>query len=199
MNAKLINENKYLRAQIEPHFFFNSLNSIFSLVVTKNDQAPEAIIKMADMMRYVLTESSKNEVLLDDELKYIQTYIDFQKTRFNNIEHIKFQLHIPPNDFFVVPLILIPFIENVFKHGINGEETHIEIDISLTQSTLTLSTKNKKFTSTETSTGIGIENARKRLEMSYPGQHTLSIFEDVDSYFVKLSMQLTNDQSHRHR
>jgi Histidine kinase len=198
LTAKLIHENKYLRAQIEPHFFFNSLNSIFSLVVTKNDQAPEAIVKMGNLMRYVMTESAHDHVDLDKEINYIQTYIEFQKTRFSGIDHIQFDLDIPPNNYQIVPLILIPFVENVFKHGINGEDTAIEITLILIGSELTLTTKNKKFNQNTDSTGIGIQNAEKRLSISYPANHTLRIFEADDSYFVTLSIVLSHDQSHRH-
>ncbi len=191
MNAEL----SYLKAQINPHFLFNTLNSIYSLAIMKSDETPSAVVKLSGMMRYVLNESTTKFVSLEKEIVYVQNYIDLQKIRFGESIELDFMLDGVSTGKKIAPLMLIPFIENAFKHGVNAEEESvIKINIEISQDNLFLSVFNKKVTvyiSEENKSGLGIENTKNRLELLYPERHKLSIFDTKDEYLIELSMNLT--------
>lgn len=190
MNAEL----SYLKAQINPHFLFNTLNSIYSLAIQKSDETPTAIVKLSGMMRYVLSESANEFVSLEKEIIYIKNYIDLQKLRFEDAISLEFIIKGDSIGKKIAPLMLIPFIENAFKHGVNAEEESlIKINIHITEETLFLSVFNKKVTiniSEENKSGLGIENTKNRLQLLYPEKHKLSIFDTENSFLVELSMNL---------
>ncbi len=190
MNAELA----YLKAQINPHFLFNTLNSIYSLAILKSDDTPTAVVKLSGMMRYVLSESSNDFVPLEKEMVYIQNYIDLQKIRFLEAISLDFMVNGSKNGKKIAPLMLIPFIENAFKHGVNAEEESvIKIRIDIVENELFLSVFNKKVTvyiSEENKSGLGVENTKNRLEHLYPEKHKLVIYDTKDEYLVELSMKL---------
>ncbi len=190
MNAEL----SYLKAQINPHFLFNTLNSIYSLAIMKSDETPTAVVKLSGMMRYVLSEATTDFVSLEKEIVYIKNYIDLQKIRFGESISLDFSINGTTNGKQIAPLILISFIENAFKHGINAEEDSvIKIKIDITAEELFLNVFNKKVAvhiSEENKSGLGVENTRNRLELLYPKRHKLSIYDTEEKYLVELSIVL---------
>ncbi|WP_435356697.1 sensor histidine kinase [Emticicia sp. SJ17W-69] len=187
-------ELAYLKAQINPHFLFNTLNSIYSLAIQKSDETPTAVVKLSGMMRYVLSESSNDFVPLEREITYIQNYIDLQKIRFEDAISLDFVVNGDMKGKKIAPLMLIPFIENAFKHGVNAEEESvIKIHIATAENELYLSVFNKKVTvhiSEENKSGLGVENTKNRLEHLYPEKHKLAIYDTKDEYLVELLMKL---------
>ena len=184
-------ELSYLKAQINPHFLFNTLNSIYSLAIQKSDAAPEAVVRLAGMMRYVLHDANSEQVSLDKEIEYICDYIELQKLRFGNQVPIEFQVNGQAAGKSIAPLILIGFVENAFKHGVNAEEnSHVAIDINIDKTRLLVKVRNNKVkVQHKEESGIGLQNVRDRLQHLYPATHTLSI-ENTDTYFlVTLTIQ----------
>jgi hypothetical protein len=191
MNAEL----SYLKAQINPHFLFNTLNSIYSLAIQKSDETSTAVVKLSGMMRYVLSESANEFVSLEKEIIYITNYIDLQKIRFEESISLEFMVKGDLIGKKIAPLILISFIENAFKHGVNAEEdSEIKIKIDIAEKQLFLSVFNKKVTvhiSEENKSGLGVENTKNRLEHLYPNIHKLTIYDTEKEYLVELSMNIT--------
>lgn len=191
---KIAAELSYLKAQINPHFLFNTLNSIYSLAIMKSDETPTAVVKLSGMMRYVLSEATTDFVSLEKEIGYIKNYIDLQKIRFGESISLEFSINGMTTGKQIAPLILISFIENAFKHGINAEEDSvIRINIDITAEELFLNVFNKKVAvhiSEENKSGLGVENTRNRLELLYPKRHKLSIYDTEEQYLVELSIVL---------
>ncbi len=187
-------ELNYLKAQINPHFLFNTLNTVYSLSILKSDKTPDAIIKLSDMMRYVLSDGNTNFVPLEKELNYISNYIELQRMRLTS--NIKLSYNCEGNRFDkkIAPLVLIPFIENAFKHGVNSEEnSEIDIKIMISETQLELFVKNKCVTAnnnTLNKSGLGIENTRQRLNLLYPENHTLKISEEDHCFTVILILNI---------
>ncbi|MGV3458823.1 MAG: sensor histidine kinase [Flavobacterium sp.] len=192
-NEKLKSEVSYLKAQINPHFLFNTLNSLYALSITKSDEAPNAVLKLSGMMRYVVTESSKDQVALEKEIEYIKNYISLQQLRMDGAQ-FSFSVTGNPIGKSISPLMLIPFIENAFKYGLNPErKSDITITIDIEDSKLNLHVKNNKVVDTvseEDISGMGIENTRQRLHYLYPQKHKLLIFDTDNVFEVKLTLTL---------
>ncbi|WP_227658788.1 sensor histidine kinase [Flavobacterium haoranii] len=184
----------YLKAQINPHFLFNTLNSIYALTIIKSDEAPNAVLKLSSMMRYVVTESSQDFVPLSKEIEYINDYITLQKLRMNNDVNFSFNFVGNETGKVIAPLILIPFIENAFKYGLNpDEESEIKIELVVLDFNLTLVVKNKMVVdeiSKDLKTETGIENTKKHLEYLYPKKYLLEITEIENDYIVSLNINL---------
>lgn len=191
-NQRLTAELSFLKSQINPHFLFNSLNSIYSLAYQKSDTTPEAILKLSEIMRYMLYECNDNKVELTKELQYLQNYIDLQKIRFGNKAFINFEVKGEVTNQHIVPLLLISFIENAFKHGIaNDAASPIKLKINLEDGHLYFFIQNKKHThNRDSSGGIGLNNVRRRLDLLYPGKYNLEIRDEADTYTVQLSLVL---------
>lgn len=193
-SEKLKSEVSYLRAQINPHFLFNTLNSLYALTLAKSDDAPEAVLKLSGMMRYVVTESRKDHVSLDKEINYIKNYISLQQLRMDSGTQFTFSLKGDATGKQVAPLVLIPFIENAFKYGLNPEkDSSIEIHIDIKDTELSLNVKNNKVTGIlpeDEASGHGMENTKQRLHYLYPRKHKLLIFENTETFEVKLTLNL---------
>ncbi len=191
---KLDAELSYLKARINPHFLFNTLNTIYSLSVEKSDQAPAAVVELSSMIRYVLDETNKDFVSLDKELNYIDNYIKLQQARFGNTADIVYSVSGNTAGKQIAPLLLIAFIENAFRHGINPEEdSEINIRINITGNQLQLFVHNKKVfvqNVNEEKTGIGIANAKNRLAKLYRGKHLLTINDHENDFSVNLVLEL---------
>ena len=191
-SEKLKTEVSYLRAQINPHFLFNTLNSLYALALEKSDAAPEAILKLSGMMRYVVTESDREHVALENEINYIKNYISLQKLRMDDNTCLSFATRGSTAGKYISPLLLIPFIENAFKYGLNPEEeTAIAIDIDISDTELALRVKNNKVNITlpyEERSGHGIENTRLRLQYLYPDKHKLLVLDTAETFEVHLKI-----------
>ena len=192
--ARLNTELAYLRAQINPHFLFNSLNSIYSLALQKSELTAPAVVKLSAMMRYVVSESNRDFVSLEKELTYIRNYIELQKIRFGDTIQLSFTAHGTFDSKQIAPLILIVFVENAFKHGVNAEEiSMIRIDIQMEGDDLKVEVFNHKVVTRKLEndrSGLGIENARNRLRLLYPNRHGLEIKETQADFLVMLTLQL---------
>ncbi|MBL7921763.1 MAG: histidine kinase [Bacteroidia bacterium] len=193
---KTTSELSFLKAQINPHFLFNTLNSIYSLSLQKSDDAPQAIVKLSSMMRYVLKETKDDYVALDSELNYLRDYVELQKLRIDKKVKFKFDIERNGTEQKIAPLILIPFIENAFKYGVNSEEnSSISIKVNVNQKQLFLyihNNKVKNMFAENLSTNLGIENTRKRLDLLYPGKYELNISDLEKEFIVNLSLQLND-------
>ena len=191
---KLNAELSYLKAQINPHFLFNTLNSIYSLAIEKSENTASAIIKLSAMMRYVINEAHQPLVSLEKEINYIRSYIALQQIRFGNSISILFDVNGQVQGQEIAPLILIPFIENAFKHGVNAEEnSDIKIIIAVSQNDLLLIVSNNKVfraQNDENRSGLGVQNTKGRLQLLYPGRHTLVIDDNNNTFAVSLDIRL---------
>lgn len=191
-NQRLSAELAFLKSQINPHFLFNSLNSIYSLAYQRSATTPEAILKLSEIMRYMLYECNDNKVDLDKELQYLQNYIDLQKIRFSNKAYIDYKVEGKIQNQQIVPLLLIAFIENAFKHGVaNDPLTPIRLLIDVDEEHLHFYIQNKKHTNNrDASGGIGLNNVKRRLNLLYPDKYNLDIKDETDTYTVELSLVL---------
>lgn len=182
-----------LKSQINPHFLFNALNSIYSLTVKKQDAAPAAVINLSELMRYMIKDAQEEVVPLRIELDYIVNYIELQKARVVNTAVVEYDIAGDTMGKTIAPLLLIAFIENAFKYGINpDEESLIGIEIKIVGDQLTMQVRNRKVVTLTwvESTGVGIPNTRERLNLLYPGKHTLSIDDSGSDYLVTLKITL---------
>lgn len=191
-NEKLIAELAFLRSQINPHFLFNCLNNIYSLAYQKSDKTPEAILKLSEIMRYMLYESNDLRVDLGKEIRYLENFIELQKLRFKEESHVQLTISGDNLNQKVVPLVLISFVENAFKHGvITDPENPITIDIVIETGKLVFKIKNKTSVQNKDDTGgIGLSNVRRRLDLLYPEKYSLSISHNKDFYSAELFLDL---------
>jgi LytS/YehU family sensor histidine kinase len=186
---KLDAELLYLKAQINPHFLFNTLNSIYSLAIVKSDMTASAIVKLSGMMRYVLSEAHLETVSLQKETAYISDYIELQKLRLTESANLHFILTGYNTGKQIAPLLLIPFIENAFKFGVNPEKkSEISIHIDIEESHLFLFVKNDKVNDSAEHNGLGIANTQSRLQLLYPGKHELNITDTENQFSVSLKI-----------
>jgi len=190
---KKISELNFLRAQLNPHFFFNSLNTIFSLAIQKSDKTSVAVLNLSDLMRYMLYETDKEKVRLQEEILYIENYIELQKLRLTENNTIIIEVNGNPNGILIPPLLFICFIENAFKHGVNPA-TKNEIFVKFTIShnivnLLVVNDINKQY-KREESSGLGMENTIKRINLYFPDNNTLKTYSDHDKFYVDLTLNL---------
>ncbi|GAB3802789.1 histidine kinase [Spirosoma humi] len=192
---KTLAELAYLKAQINPHFLFNTLNSIYSLAIVESPATADALVKLSSFLRYVIQESQKNQVSLHNELAYIDQYIALQKLRLGDTAAVDFVVRGTPNGKQIVPLLLISFIENAFKYGVSPEEpSSIQIAITIQDNRLCCHVFNKKvrvFQPTAVASGIGLPNTKARLAIQYPDRHQLVIKDQPDSFTVDLALTLS--------
>ena len=192
---RLKSELSFLRSQISPHFLFNVLNSIVYLIRSKSDMAEPVTIQLSDMMRYMLYETDNKQVAVSKELEYLRNYIDLQNVRYG--EDVKINVAICGNDssLIIEPMLLIPFVENAFKHGVGMVlEPQIDITLDYQGTDLTFEVKNKIGPETEeekdSGSGIGLKNVRRRLELLYPDKHSLNIDDNGEQFAIKLNINL---------
>ena len=197
LEAKQANaELNLLKSQVNPHFLFNSLNSIYSLILSNSDIAADAVMKLSDLMRYLLESTKKRKVLVKLELEFLQNYIDLEIIRLGQKAKVVSNFQGDISGKIISPLLLIPFIENCFKHGIgvNTKENDIEVSLVLDNDILKLQTKNKiaakRINPSAKRVGTGIDNVKKRLELLYPGKHQLEILNDESQFIVNLSIEI---------
>jgi two-component system, LytTR family, sensor kinase len=196
-NDKLSAELSMLKAQINPHFFFNVLNNICSLARSKSEETETYIIKLSQLMRYTLYEQMEKKVLLKKEVQFIEDYIDIQKMRLIDTVEVKFNQTGDFNNYHIEPMLLFPFIENAFKHGISYSiNSKITIDLLIEQGILyfcvfNTTHKSPDFTSTKKDNGIGLQNVLKRLKLLYADEYTISINNNNEKFSVSLKLKLS--------
>jgi two-component system, LytTR family, sensor kinase len=185
-------ELNFLKTQIQPHFFFNTLNNLYSLTLKKSDQAPEVVLKLSDLMSYMLYESGSGRVVLDKEIAYLQNYIEVEKLRFGQRLEVNFEVSGNMEQVYIPPMVLILFIENSFKHGVKNNVHHIIIDISLKveNDSLYFRVTNPVSMGGKNTTheGIGLKNVRRRLDLLFGKNYTLDTEEKDNQYIVSLKM-----------
>lgn len=191
-SEKVKAELSYLRSQINPHFFFNTLNNLYGLALKKSDKTPEVVMKLSELMSYVLYEADKETVPLTKELDQIERYIALEQIRYDNRFVIDFQTDGDIEHFHIPPLILLPFVENSFKHGVNKttKDGWINIFVSVNDLRFEFNIKNSVpvNASSKSTGGLGISNVRKRLELLYGEKQQLECVDKENEYIVKLTI-----------
>ncbi|MEH6408426.1 MAG: sensor histidine kinase [Leeuwenhoekiella sp.] len=186
-------ELHYLKNQLSPHFLFNSLNSIYSLTTKKSDDAPEAVITLSELMRYMLYQTDNDFVSLKDELDYIQNYLKLQRLRIANNENITLNIHGNITNQKIRPLLLISFIENAFKYGTDFKgNTEVRIIINIAHEYLEFKCINligNRKRDVDNS-GIGLQNTKDRIELLYRDKHELKVYEEDHKFVVYLKLKL---------
>ena len=187
-------ELDFLRSQLNPHFLFNSLNNIYSMVEETNQEAGDMILKLADLMRYLLYESNSERVHLSKEVLFLEDYIALEKIRHSNASRISLELQGSFDFYTVPPFLLVPFVENAFKHGLDTiEDGWVKIKILIDGSRLNFEVVNSKPQRQSPSAkkgGIGLVNIKKRLDIYYPNQHQLKIEDSESTYKIYLCLTL---------
>ena len=188
---QLVSELNYLKAQLHPHFFFNTMNNIYSLALKQSKDTAPVVARLADMMRYVLYEADQPRVLLKKEIAFLNDYVEVERIRHQH-NTIQFDVQGINNDLTIEPLLMLPFIENAFKHGLEEEtgQGFVNIILCVIENELTLEVSNSKPIAPNPSTGIGLQNVTKRLQLLYPGRHDLRVNEEAGTYHVTLTLQL---------
>ena len=193
---KLSAELQLLKAQVHPHFLFNTLNSIYSFSVENSSKTPGLILKLSSLLSYMLYDCKAEKVRLEKELEIMKNYIDLEKERHNNQIEISWNVESNVGGELIAPLLLLPFVENAFKHGISFREPcYIKIMLEIKDTTLYFDVYNSKHPKPETDpekdkSGIGLNNVKQRLQMLYPGKHELIIRETTKDFFVHLTLEL---------
>ena len=195
-NEKLISELRFLKAQINPHFLFNTLNNLYYLAFTNSPNTTEVIAKLSQMMRYMMYDTNNARVPLSKEVEYMQNYISLEKLRLSTEIPIKFDVQGDPDTVSIAPLIFITFLENAFKHGVSNSaaDAWVNVSIQLNGKACVYTVENSKMpetgkTVTEKS-GIGLQNVKRRLDLSYPDNYELNVEDSDTRYAVELKLNL---------
>ncbi|MBK8087756.1 MAG: histidine kinase [Chitinophagaceae bacterium] len=206
-NLQLEKENmesqlQLLKAQIHPHFLFNTLNNIYSFTQTTSPAAAKMVTVLSDLLRYILYEGTQPFVSLSKELKMIEDYINLEKIRYGNKLELHLNLPAQTNDLLIAPLLLLPLVENCFKHGTSNvlEQPWIHLQVSIKNTELQIKLLNGKVNHPATNTnsaGIGIKNVQQRLSLLYPGKHELNITSEEDVFIVNLKLELGQQKEQR--
>ena len=190
-------ELRFLKSQINPHFLFNTLNNLYALTLKKSDKAPEIVIKLSEMMRYMLYECNEKSVLLSKEVNYLKNYLDLERLRQGKNVEIRFDIKGNIGDLQIAPLMFIPFLENSFKHGLNNHisKGFVDIRLNVEEKNIHFYIENSKPDSLpiqdhRRSGGIGLVNIHRRLNLLYPNQYQLEIDDNPNSYAVNLQIEL---------
>lgn len=188
-------ELNFLKAQVNPHFLFNTLNNLYALILEKSDKSGEAVLKLADIMKYTLAEGKEDKVMLQKEIELLENYTELERLRKPDAEII-FKSSGDTQNYFITPLLLLPLVENAFKYGLNSVSKNGFVRISIAAATKGLQVivennvppvKNEEALK---SLGIGIENVKQRLAILYPGKYMIKIDSKTESFIVNLQLQL---------
>ena len=187
-------ELNFLKSQINPHFLFNSLNSVYFLIDKNNVEARESLHKFSDMLRYQLYEVNGAKIPVEREISYLEDYVDLQKLRKDEHYTVSFNHSPDVSGFSIEPLLLIPFVENAFKHVSShaDKDNFVKLELTRNNGQFIFSTENSKdrVKTTNTYSGIGLNNVKRRLELLYPGRHELTISDEKDIYRVDLKLKI---------
>ena len=195
---KLEAELKFLKSQIHPHFLFNTLNNLYALTLDKSDQAPEVVMKLSSLLDYMLYEANDPKVSLEKEIELIRNFLDLEKIRYGDRVKIDFELNGNSSGYYIAPMLLLPFVENSFKHGLSKQTTNpwININVNLERGLLHFNVSNsqgklkddKKESYTE---GIGLSNVKRRLDLLYQKNYSLTIKDEETLFEIDLYINLT--------
>jgi LytS/YehU family sensor histidine kinase len=189
-------ELKLLKAQIHPHFLFNTLNNLYGLTLEKSAEAPQLVLRLSEMLDYILYRCNEKRVLLAEEIKNLKNYIEIEKVRYPNNLKLKTDFPEETSELKIAPLILLPFVENAFKHGASKFTGNSWIKISIfirnkkLEVMITNSKNDERHKNSHDSEGIGLNNVRKRLDLLYTNKHDLKIEEGTDLFSVNLILEL---------
>jgi len=193
---KIRTELQMLKNQVNPHFFFNTLQSLYALALKKSDELPEMILKLSDLMRYVIYEADTEKIAIQKEVIFLENYLELQKLRLTKDADLKFDVEGENDQVEITPLLLIHFVENCFKHGLKGEAGRVYAHINLAYSperivfkAINNQKKNRRGDQEQTS-GTGLENVKRRLELHYPGRHHIKINSLENSFEITLKILL---------
>ena len=190
---KLQAELRFLKTQIHPHFLFNTLNNLYALTLKRSERAPEMVLKLSELINYMLYECTGDEVALTKEIKFIRNYGDIEKMRYGDKLDIDIRVSGDVNDRKIAPLVLLPFVENCFKHGASEElqQSWVKVTIDVQLHVTIIKVENNKATinGIAKKEGIGIQNVKRRLDLIYPHQHELKIINGQETFLVILAIQ----------
>ncbi|HEX5023684.1 MAG TPA: histidine kinase [Agriterribacter sp.] len=192
---KLQAEVNYLRSQVNPHFLFNILNNLYSLTLKKSEKAPDVVLKLSEMMEYMLYDSDDKYVLLEKEIQYLENYFELEKLRYGDHTDIQLKKSGDISTLSIAPLLLLPLVENAFKHGVSrsASKAWLHCNIQVAAPDLHVTVENSKQAADSSNSnkgGIGLTNLKQRLELLYPGNHSLEIQDNPGSFHVSLHIHL---------
>lgn len=189
---KLRAELQLLKSQVHPHFLFNTLNNLYALTLHDSAKAPAMVHKLSELMSYMLYDSNQRRVLLGKEIAHLQNYIALERLRHDRLE-VMFDNYVGAEDVLIAPLLMLPFVENCFKHGDKVNAGWIHLELSFADDVLTFKVENSKGEIHEYKPhpGIGLDNVARRLLHEYPEQHDLQIFDTTDTYLVVLQVSIS--------
>lgn len=186
-------ELKFLKMQIHPHFLFNTLNTLYGFALKKSEEAPNMILKLSNLLDYILYQVDKPSVLLKNEIQHLDDYISLEKTRFQESLHVNFTKSLHNETIQIPPMLLLPFVENAFKHGIQIDGIlSVDINLKTTENLLFFYIKNTSISNKINKNGIGLDNIQKRLKMLYNNQFKLHLTLEKKQFMVDLKIPLTN-------
>ncbi|NER12460.1 histidine kinase [Leptobacterium flavescens] len=194
---KATTELNFLKAQIHPHFLFNTLNNLYALTLNKSDKAPDVVAKLSEILDYMLYQCKEDKVLIGKEVELLEHYIDLEKLRYGKRLHLDFKYDIEDQQLLIAPLILISIVENAFKHGVSGtiQQAVIQVILEAKKDQLYFRVYNSKSDIEHSDEmnykeGIGVKNVKRQLELIYPGQYEWKVQENKKSYEVNLWIQV---------
>ena len=193
------NELRHLKAQLNPHFLFNTLNNLYGLSVAESKKLPDLMLKLSDLLRYSLYDTNQHYVALQKEIDYLSNYVELERIRLSGNTVIDLLVEGDTTERYIAPLLMIVFIENAFKHfsAAEGEKAFVHIRLSVNGDELNLNVRNSVYPgfvpvpSAKRKGGLGLENARQRLDLIYPGQYRLKINKNPDKFETDLIIELT--------
>lgn len=195
---KLQAELKFLKAQVHPHFLFNTLNNLYALTLKQSQDAPEVVLKLSDLLDYMLYECNADWVPLKKEIKLVEDYISLERIRYGQRLEIAFDVRGAVEGQMIAPMMILPFVENSFKHGVSEElhQSWVSIDLTIKNENLTLKVENSKSKNGghedrfDYKQGIGLKNVQRRLDLLYTNQYDLNVLDSEESYLVVLKLNL---------
>lgn len=189
---KVTMELAYLKSQINPHFLFNTMNNLYGLSLSEPEKTPDVILKISEMMRYMLYESNGERVALRREIEYLNSYMELEKIRFEGKTYVNFTIEGNINQYQIAPLLLISFVENIFKHGeIQNAQKPVEISLQVQSNQLIFRQKNAvAIREKDKMGGVGMQNVKRRLFLLYPNKHTLTVRKENGMYESELILEM---------
>ena len=194
INQQQASELALMRSQVNPHFLFNTLNNIYSLVYRKSDEAPEAVMKLSSIMRYMLYDSAARKVPLEKEVEYLKSYIELQNLRIKHPDFVSLEIDGDIEGKTIAPMLLISFVENAFKHSNKSQRPGIRIYLAALNGTIIFKVMNylrhASSATDEPTGGISLGTIKRRLELIYPGKHKLLISQDTETFSINLEITI---------